>query len=111
MQTKLQTYYNPSDVTVDSLPSDMSAEDKHFVARLMQTYANTGVTVSAEDRAKAEELIKKYNIRVNRNPRKIISRYARILWNSANGPYTRTEPKPASRRDKHRAAVKAKKKN
>jgi len=94
---------------MNTLPETMSFDDKQFVINLMESYANTGrtgqrVEVSPEDRAKADELIAKYKIKINRNPRPIKSRYGGVFHDSVKGAYVRSD-KESSRRDIHREHV------
>ena len=91
---------------MNTLPETMSADDRQFVINLIETYANAGQTgarpvVSPEDRARADELIAKYKIKINRNPRPIKSRYAKVFYDSSQGAYVRSDKEP-SRRDIHR---------
>jgi TRAP-type C4-dicarboxylate transport system substrate-binding protein len=92
-----------------STQAEMTEEDKKIVASFIDEYANTGKKPTPEVLAQAEELMKKYNIKINRNPRPIKSRFARRIHDSGDGPYVRTEPKADSKGTRKKLQAKLRK--
>lgn len=81
--------------------SDMDPADRALIQSYVEKYINTGVQPTEKDKVRMLELTKKYNIKINNNPRPILSRAIRIHRNQTdeNGriiPYVRQEAKKAS---------------
>ena len=63
---------------------DVDPADRALIQSYVEKYINTGVKPSDKDKAKMLELTQKYNIRINNNPRPIISRFLKVHKNLAN---------------------------
>ena len=63
---------------------DMDPADRALIQSYVEKYINTGVKPSDKDRTKMLELTQKYNIKVNSNPRPIVSRFLKVRENLAN---------------------------
>jgi hypothetical protein len=63
---------------------DMDPADRALIQSYVEKYVNTGVQPTEKDKATMLELTRKYNIRVNRNPRPIVSRFLKVRKNLAN---------------------------
>jgi hypothetical protein len=63
---------------------DVDPADRALIQSYVEKYINTGVKPSDKDKAKMLELTQKYNIRINNNPRSIVSRFLKVRENLAN---------------------------
>lgn len=77
----MNKHITPLNINLNNLPSDMSPEDQAFIVTLMAKYANTNAKVDSADLEKALDLIGKYQIKINNNPRPILSRFRKIVPN------------------------------
>ena len=96
----------------------MDPADRALIQSYVEKYVNTGVQPTDTDKAKMLELTRKYNIKVNTNPRPIISRHVRVRQNEATEdgtpiPYVENLPRrsPSKGARKKQEALNRKAKN
>jgi hypothetical protein len=92
--------------------TNVSPEDLIKINSYVTKYVNTGIEPTEEDKQEMLILVKKYNIKINNNPRPIISRFAKTHKNpraeSGKGiSYVRSQPKELSKGAVKKAATRA----
>jgi hypothetical protein len=80
----------------------MDPADRALIQSYVEKYVNTGKLPSEQDKEQMLALTKKYNIKINNNPRPILSRFVKIRRNMTTEdgspiPYTRPQPKSLSK--------------
>ena len=89
---------SPQQFNLSALPNDMDPGDRAMIQSFVSKYVNTGVKPTLIDQQRMLDLVKKYNLRINNNPRPIMSRFVKIRRNekTADGkgiPVVRDTPK------------------
>jgi hypothetical protein len=69
------------DTKLNSSTLEMDPGDRALIQSYVEKYVNTGVKPSDKDKATMLELVKKYNIKINNNPRPMISRFIKVRQN------------------------------
>ena len=93
---------------------EMDPADRALIQSYIEKYVNTGVQPSDKDKLKMLELTKKYQIKINNNPRQIMSRFVRVRRNTAQNdgtpiPYVRLTPKKPSKGARKKIAARERK--
>jgi hypothetical protein len=90
--------------TQTNTQQDMDPADRALIQSYVEKYINTGTQPIEADKIKMIELTRKYNIKINNNPRPIISRYVKVRQNKETEdgtaiPYVENTPnRPPSKR-------------
>lgn len=99
----MKTYKNTAEVAAQS---NLDPADRALIQSYIEKYINTGVKPSEKDKIKMLELTKKYNVKVNSNPRPIISRFTRVRENITDSNRNSIPHEAPENRSVSRMAVK-----